>query len=114
MKLTFDATPKALAAADHLLVLAPKTAFGPRARAAGALQKWLGTPLADLAHDLGAEASVGLLGGAATSRTPAGKRLTVGALPTRFRATTRRRAPSRCGGSSPAAASAASSRAPCS
>ena len=35
MKLTFDATPKALAAADHLLVLAPSASGESRARRIG-------------------------------------------------------------------------------
>ena len=80
MKFVYADTPAALAGAEHLLVLAPKTSFGPRARAAGALAHWLPKELQALAQELGAEASPGLLGGAATSRTGKGTRLTVGAL----------------------------------
>jgi probable aminopeptidase NPEPL1 len=81
MKLTYAADAKSLTVADHLLVLAPKRAFGPRARGAASFGKLLGAPLAKLVAQLGAEASVGLLGGNSTSRTAAGRRLTVGALP---------------------------------
>jgi glycosyltransferase involved in cell wall biosynthesis len=81
MKLTYAADKKPLTAADHLLVLAPKRAFGPRARGAASLDQLLGAPVAELAAQLGKEASVGLLGGSATSRTAAGRRLTVGVLP---------------------------------
>jgi probable aminopeptidase NPEPL1 len=81
MKFTFADQPKALLSAEHLLLLATKTSFGPRARAQGAFAKWLGKDLAALAQQLGGEASPGLLGGAASSLTPTGHRLTVGVLP---------------------------------
>lgn len=81
MKFTFAATRHDLAAADHLLVVAPHATFGPRARGTGAFSAWLPEPLRALARQLGREAAPGLLGGTATSRTPAGKRLTVGVLP---------------------------------
>ncbi len=80
MKLDFAATPERLASADHLLVVASKSAFGPRARGAGALARWLPPELAALAQKLGEEAQPGLLAGAATSRTAPGNRLTVGVL----------------------------------
>ena len=80
MKLVYASKPANLAGADHLLVLAPKTSFGPRARAAGAFAKWLEKPLHVLVQELGAEASPGLLGGGSTSRTSLGSRLSVGAL----------------------------------
>jgi probable aminopeptidase NPEPL1 len=95
MKFSFVADGKPLAAADHLLVVAPKTCFGPRAPARAALVEWLGGPLGALAQQLGHEATPGLLGGIATSRTPAGKRLTVAALPD---APSRHTAPSRAEG----------------
>lgn len=82
MKLTFSADSKSLQKADHLLVLAPAKAFGPRARGRKALDDVLGEPFAKLVHALASDASVGLLGGSATSRTADGKqRLTVGVLP---------------------------------
>ncbi len=81
MRITFLSPSGPLPTVDHLLVIAPKACFGPRARGAGALTKLLGKELAGLAQELGHEASPGLLGGTATSRTKAGKRLTVGALP---------------------------------
>lgn len=80
MKFVYADKPAALAGAEHLLVLAPKTSFGPRARATGAFAYWLPKDLQSLLQELGAEASPGLLGGAATSRTGKGTRLTVGAL----------------------------------
>ena len=80
MKFSFAVDVAALAAAEHLLVIAPKTAFGPRARAAAAFAKWLPKDLHTLVQLLGDEAAPGLLGGAATSRTASGKRVTVGAL----------------------------------
>jgi probable aminopeptidase NPEPL1 len=80
MHFSFDADRHALAAADHLLVIAPKARFGPRARDNSALAAWLPADLANLARQLGHEASPGLLGGNATSRTATGKRLTVAAL----------------------------------
>ncbi len=103
MKLSFAADGKALAAADHLLVIGPKTAFGPRARARGALVEWLGGPLGALAQKLGHEATPGLLGGLATSRTAADKRLTVAALPD---TPSRHAAPSRAEGIRKATAAA--------
>lgn len=91
MKLAYAKKPADLAGAGHLLVLAPKTSFGPRARAAGAFAKWLEKPLQVLAQELGAEASPGLLGGGSTSRTSLGTRLSVGALaePSRHNAPSR-------------------------
>ena len=80
MHITFPQDRKALLAADHLLVIAPKATFGPRQRDRGTFTKLLGKELAALVQQLGDEATPGLLGGAATSRTAAGKRLTVGAL----------------------------------
>jgi len=80
MQLAYTTKPAALAGADHLLVLAPKTSFGPRARAAGAFAHWLPKELQALVQELGAEASPGLLGGGSTSRTSLGTRLSVGAL----------------------------------
>lgn len=80
MKFTFGTDGRALATADHCLVIAPKACFGPRARGAAALPKLLGKPLAELAHQLGVEASPGQLGGLTTSRTSTQKRLTVAAL----------------------------------
>src|SRR5688572_13259398 len=81
MKFSFAADGKPLAAADHLLVIGSKTCFGPRAPARAALTGWLGGSLGALAQKLGHEAVPGLLGGLATSRTAADKRLTVAALP---------------------------------
>ena len=80
MHITFPQDRKALLAADHLLVIAPKATFGPRQRDRGTFAKLLDKELAALVQQLGDEASPGLLGGAATSRTAAGKRLTTGAL----------------------------------
>jgi len=80
MRFLFDAGAPALARAAHLLVLAPKTCFGPRARGAAALRQWLPAELTTLAAQLGAEAQPGLLAGTASSRTAAGRRLTVGVL----------------------------------
>lgn len=80
MHLTFVSDTRTFAAKDHLLVVAAKATFGPRTRGAGALAKNLPKDLAALAAELGAEASPGLLGGTASSRTAAGKRLTVAAL----------------------------------
>ena len=80
MQFTYDPDRKTLTGADHLLVVAPKTCFGPRTRGAGALAKWLPPELAKLALQLGEEATPGLLGGLATSRTPDGKRLTMAVL----------------------------------
>jgi probable aminopeptidase NPEPL1 len=80
MKLLFGSDLAKLVAADHLLVLAKKSCFGPRARGAGAFEKLLGTPLAALVIELGREADPGLLGGLATSLQGSDKRLTVGAL----------------------------------
>jgi probable aminopeptidase NPEPL1 len=92
MHFSYDANTKALAAADHLLVVAPKTFFGARRRGDAALRAWLPAPLVDLVRALGGEAAPGLLGGTATSRTANGKRLTVGALAD---APSRHNAPSR-------------------
>ena len=82
MKFTFVADSKSLISADHLLVLARASDFGPRSQLQGKLQKLLDKALATLAVQLGKEVSVGLLGGHATSLTAKGKRLTVGVLPT--------------------------------
>lgn len=81
MKFTFVADSKSLKAADHLLVIARASSFGPRSNFKAKLQKLLDAQLAKLAMDLGKEAGVGLLGGSATSRTQDGMRLTVGVLP---------------------------------
>ncbi|MBL8730396.1 MAG: leucyl aminopeptidase family protein [Planctomycetes bacterium] len=81
MHFSFPSPGRPLPSVDHLLVVAPKACFGPRARGARALTQLLGKELAALAMELGREAAPGLLGGTATSRTAAGKRLTVGALP---------------------------------
>ncbi|MDO8349288.1 MAG: leucyl aminopeptidase family protein [Planctomycetota bacterium] len=79
MELTFARDARAIASAGHVLVVAPKACFGPRARGSTALHGLLGKAEAALALQLGAEATPGLLGGLATSR--AGKqRLTVAAL----------------------------------
>ncbi|MFK7740320.1 MAG: leucyl aminopeptidase family protein [Planctomycetota bacterium] len=81
MKLKFASDTKSLAKADHVLVLAPAKTFGPRSRGRAALTKTLGDDLAELATELGREASVGLLGGTSTSRSPDGDcRITVGSL----------------------------------
>ncbi|MCA8947955.1 MAG: leucyl aminopeptidase family protein [Planctomycetes bacterium] len=79
MKLTFPRDGKPLASADHLLVIAPQGAFGPRGRAA-AFEKLLGKDAAALAIRLGGEATPGLLGGSATSLLGK-RRITVAALP---------------------------------
>ncbi|MCK5945219.1 MAG: leucyl aminopeptidase family protein, partial [Planctomycetes bacterium] len=80
MKFTFVADSKALLAADHLLVVAPAATFGPRSRAKSSLTKLLDAKTAELAMQLGRGASVGLLGGSATSLRGQA-RLTVGVLP---------------------------------
>ena len=80
MKFTYDADAKTFAKVEHVLVVASKTCFGPRARGAGALTRWLSPEAARLATALGEEATPGLLGGLASSRTAAGHRLTVAAL----------------------------------
>jgi probable aminopeptidase NPEPL1 len=79
MDLEFVTTQAAVTTAAHLLLVAPKARFGPRQRDQRALHNWLGTH-AGLAHQLGAEASPGLLSGLATSRTPDGRRLTIAVL----------------------------------
>jgi probable aminopeptidase NPEPL1 len=81
MHLSFVTPGRSLPPAEHLLVIAAQTCFGPRARGSGALGRLLGKELAALALALGREAVPGLLGGTATSRTPDGRRLTVAALP---------------------------------
>ncbi len=80
MHFTFATDGRTFARKDHLLVIAPKACFGPRARGAAAIEKLLPAELADLAKTLGAEAAPGLLGGIATSRTTHGHRVTTGAL----------------------------------
>src|SRR5512134_2997200 len=80
MKLLFGSDPTRLVAADHLLVLAKKSCFGPRARGAGTFDRLLGKPLSALVMELGREADAGLLGGLATSLQGSDKRLTVAAL----------------------------------
>jgi probable aminopeptidase NPEPL1 len=83
MKFTFVADSKPLISAEHLLVLVPAAAFGPRSQLQRQLEKLLDKPLAALAFELGQEARVGLLGGSASSRTTTkGQRLTVAVLPT--------------------------------
>ncbi len=81
MKFTFAADSKPLISADHLLVLAHQQDFGPRKQLQAKLSKLLNKPLAELAMRLGKEATIGLLGGSATSLTTKGKRITVGVLP---------------------------------
>ncbi len=80
MKFSFVADPKQLLAAGHLLVLAPAATFGRRSRATAALTKLLDASTAALVMQLGRDASVGLLGGAATSLLGS-RRVTVGVLP---------------------------------
>ncbi|MBL9077919.1 MAG: leucyl aminopeptidase family protein [Planctomycetes bacterium] len=92
MRLTFPPPNRPLPAVDHLLVIAPNTTFGPRARGAAALRRRLGDEMATLALALGREAAPGLLGGTASSRTANGKRLTTAALAD---STSRHAAPSR-------------------
>ena len=82
MKFTFVADSKSLISADHLLVLARASDFGPRSQLQSKLQKLLDKALAATAMQLGKEANVGLLGGSATSLSGKGKRLTIGVLPT--------------------------------
>jgi len=65
---------------QHRLLIAPKSAFGPRRKASNGLDRLLGKEVAALAQELGNEANPGGLGGLATSRTPGGKRLTVATL----------------------------------
>lgn len=91
MKIAFAPAGKHLAG-DHVLVVAPKTCFGPRGRGRGALGKWLSAGDAELAMALGGEASPGLQGGTASSRTAGGQRLTVAVLPDEV---SRHNAPSR-------------------
>ncbi|MFM1871278.1 MAG: hypothetical protein RL398_700 [Planctomycetota bacterium] len=79
MKFEFASDARALHAGSHLLVLAPKAAFGARGRLAPMLRKLVGER-ADLVMALGEEAAPGLLGGNATSRFDAKHRVTVGAL----------------------------------
>ncbi|HEB51875.1 MAG TPA: hypothetical protein ENI87_01335 [bacterium] len=82
MKFSFAADPKPLQSAEHLLVLAPKKAFGPRSRLRPTFAKLFDDDRAEILLQLGKEANVGLLGGTASSRH--GKsRLTVGVLPDR-------------------------------
>ena len=78
MKFTFPRDGKALAAADHVLIIAAKGCFGPRKRTA-ALGKHLDKATSALAVQLGSEAGTGLLGGTATSLLGK-RRVTVGAL----------------------------------
>ena len=59
MHFTFARDARALAAASHVLVIAPKACFGPRARGAMALRTLLGKQEGELAQQLGAEASPG-------------------------------------------------------
>ncbi len=95
MKLTFSAAASALAAADHVLVIAPKATFAVRTRGASPWKKWLPLEVAALAQVLGNEATPGLLGGAATARAVHGCRVTVAALADSF---SRHNAPSRAEG----------------
>jgi len=78
MKFTFPKGGKALAAADHVLIIAAKACFGPRKRTA-ALTKLLDKDTAAIATRLGGEAGTGLLGGTASSLCGK-RRVTVGAL----------------------------------
>jgi probable aminopeptidase NPEPL1 len=80
MKFTFVADSKQLLAADHLLVVAPAATFGPRSRSLSSLTKLLDAGTAELVMQLGREATVGLLGGTATSLLGK-RRVTVGVLP---------------------------------
>ena len=79
MKFVFSADGRALAAAAHCLVLAPKACFGPRARGAAGLHTMLGEH-AGAAIALGQEGAPGLLGANVTTRIDAKHRLTVGVL----------------------------------
>ena len=81
MKFTFAAASKPMILADHLLVLIHQADLGPRKQLLTKLTKLLNKPLAELAIRLGKEATVGLLGGSATSLTANKKRITVGVLP---------------------------------
>ncbi|MFN3244344.1 MAG: M17 family metallopeptidase [Planctomycetota bacterium] len=80
MKFTFVADSKQLLAADHLLVVAPAATFGTRSRSLSSLTKLLDAGTAELVMQLGREATVGLLGGTATSLLGK-RRVTVGVLP---------------------------------
>ena len=80
MELTFARDARAIAAAAHVLVVAPKACFGPRARGGRAWSSLLGKVGAALALQLGEEATPGLLGGLATSRISGKQRLSVAAL----------------------------------
>lgn len=68
------------ASCQHLLLIAPKSAFGPRRLTSKLLDRLLGKEAAVEAQALGNEANPGALGGLATSRTRGGMRLTVAAL----------------------------------
>jgi hypothetical protein len=46
MQFSFPTAGRTLPSVDHLLVIAPKACFGPRARGSSALQKLLGKELA--------------------------------------------------------------------
>lgn len=78
MKFTFPRDARPLAAADHVLIIAAKAAFGPRKRTA-ALTNLLDKETAAIAAALGSEAGTGLLGGTATSLCGK-RRVTIGAL----------------------------------
>ncbi|MFO1078165.1 MAG: leucyl aminopeptidase family protein [Planctomycetota bacterium] len=80
MQFSFPRDGKALAAAAHVLVLAPKACFGPRARGAAALTRHLPRDAAALAQRLGHDTAPGLLGALATTLAQK-QRLTVGVLP---------------------------------
>jgi len=80
MKFTFVTNSKPLIAADHLLVLVHQADLAPRKQLQTKLSKLLTKPLAELAVRLGKEATVGLLGGSATS-LHGKQRVTVGVLP---------------------------------
>lgn len=79
MLFTFPPNTRDLASAAHVLVVAKKSTFGPRARGFLPIRALL-PHAADLVHELGAEANPGLLGGLATARLGA-RRITVAALP---------------------------------
>ncbi|MEZ6037124.1 MAG: leucyl aminopeptidase family protein [Planctomycetota bacterium] len=83
MKLTFAADRRALTSADHLLLLAPAAAFGPRPKHPGVMARLCGERLATLAQKLGKATSAGLLGASATTLVDGDQRLTVGVLPDR-------------------------------
>jgi probable aminopeptidase NPEPL1 len=80
MKITFARDSHSAEAIDHLMVIAPQACFGKDSGGSLVLSKLLGKADGRLALQISADVAPGLLGGLASTRTAAGKRLTVAVL----------------------------------